>query len=121
MSRIARLSAPPSPAFPSALAASARGAGLLVTLALVAGAATLVPVRGELLALIAAIGGMLAVPLIVPQPERHLALALTWSALALCLPLALVLARPDLPLGAGLTLGAAGAWTALACLAGRRL
>ncbi|MBN8291748.1 hypothetical protein JI664_07215 [Rhodobacter sp. NTK016B] len=121
MSRILRPSAPPSPAIPSALVASARGAGLLFGLALVAGAATLVPVRGEVLALVAAIAGMLAVPLIVPQPERHLAMALSWSALALGLPLALVLTHPELALGAALTLGAAGAWTALACLACRRM
>lgn len=118
--------APPPPrsqsgSLPLALPAlSVRGAIALLALALLAGLSVMVPVRGEVLGLASGIAGVLAVALIVPEPERRPLLALGWGALAFALPVALVLARPGLPLGLGLACGAAGLWT-LFCLTADRV
>jgi len=118
--------APPPPrsqsgSLPLALPAlSVRGAFALLALALLAGLSVMVPVRGEVLGLASGIAGVLAVALIVPEPERRPLLALGWGALAFALPVALVLARPGLPLGLGLACGAAGLWT-LFCLTADRV
>ncbi|WP_417627862.1 hypothetical protein [Pararhodobacter aggregans] len=119
--------APPSPrsqsgSLPLALPAlSVRGAIVLLALALLAGLSVMVPVRGEVLGLASGIAGVLAVALIVPEPERRPLLALGWGALAFALPVSLVLARPGLPLGLGLACGAAGLWTLLCLTADRTL
>lgn len=102
-------------------ALSLRGAVVLLGLALLAGLAAMVPVRGEVLGLAGGIAGVLAVALIVPEPERRPLLALGWGALAFALPVALVLARPGLPIGLGLACGAAGLWTLLCLTAERAL
>lgn len=98
-----------------------RGALALMLLAALAGTATLVPVRGDLLGLLAGVAGSLAVALVLPHPERRPFLALGWSAIAFALPVALVLTRPGLPLGLSLAMGAAGVWTILALAALRRM
>lgn len=119
--------APPPPrshsgSLPLALPAlSVRGAIVLLALALLAGLSVMVPVRGEVLGLASGIAGVLAVALIVPEPERRPLLALGWGALAFALPVALVLARPGLPLGLGLACGAAGLWTLFCLTADRAL
>jgi len=101
--------------------APGRGAAALLALAVIAGMASLVPVRGDLFGLLTGLGGALAVTLVVPQPERRPFLALGWGTLAFSLPVALVLTQPGLPLGTSLALGAAGAWTILSLAACRRL
>lgn len=90
-----------------------RGAAALMFLAMLAGLAALVPVRGDLLGLMTGIGGSLAVALILPEPERRPALALGWSALAFALPVTLVTAGPGLPGGALMALAAVAGWGAL--------
>ena len=90
-----------------------RGVVLLLLIALLAGAAALVPVKGELLGLIAGLLGMLGLALVVPQPERHPFLALGWLLIAFALPVTLVLLSPSLPEGLALTLGGAGLWPVL--------
>ncbi|MFN4100455.1 MAG: hypothetical protein ACK4GT_11830 [Pararhodobacter sp.] len=101
--------------------APGRGAAALLVLAVIAGIATLAPLRGDLLGLLTGIGGALAVTLVLPHPERHPLLALGWSTLAFTLPVALVFTEPGLPLGASFAMGAAGAWTILSLAACRRL
>ena len=103
---------PPSPG---------RGALALIALAMLAGVTTLVPVKGDLLGLLTGVGGSLAVALVLPHPERRPYLALSWSAIAFVLPVVLVTARPGLPLGTSLAIGAAGIWTILSLAALRRL
>ncbi|MCA2010650.1 hypothetical protein LCM17_04075 [Cereibacter sphaeroides] len=114
-----RYSPPPSPL--AMLTLPARGALVLTALALVGGASSLVPVQGEILALMAGLMGVLALPLILPQPERHAVLALGWIALALALPITLALAALQPPWGLVVTLGASALWWAAMALLHRPL
>lgn len=116
MTRILR---PPLPRPPVPFAHASRGVLVLFGLALVAATAALVPVKGELLGLMAGILGTLALALVIPAPEQHPLLALGWIGLAFALPVSLVLMRPALPEAMALTLGASGLWAVLVSTARR--
>ena len=104
---------PPSPV--------GRGAVALIVLALLAGVASQMPYRGDVLGILTGVAGSLAVSGIIAQPERRPFLSLSWSAMGFALPVTLTLAHPGLALGLSLTLGAVGLWVILALAARRRL
>jgi hypothetical protein len=98
-----------------------RGTLALLSLAILAGVCTQVPLRGDTMGLLMGVAGSLSVAAIVRHPERHPFLALSWSALAFSLPVAVTLAKPALALGLSLTLGSVGLWIIIALAVQRHL
>ncbi|WP_417586239.1 hypothetical protein [Pararhodobacter oceanensis] len=112
--------APHAPAKPSVTRASAppscrmRGTLALLILALLAGVAAQMPMRGDVLGLLAGVAGSLGVAGVITSPERRPLLAICWSALAFALPVTLTLADLGLAAGSVMTAAALVFWSLIA-------